>query len=61
MLSPDCGDIVDSGIGLSCWLARFHRLAGRYNNPMPESTICLSQGLKIWLLCFTFKSIGQKM
>ncbi len=30
--------------------ARRHRLAGRYNNPMPESTISLSQGLRIWLL-----------
>ncbi len=25
-------------------------LAGRYNNPMPESTISPSQGLRIWLL-----------
>jgi hypothetical protein len=29
---------------------RRHRLAGRYNNPMPESTISPRQGLRIWLL-----------
>jgi hypothetical protein len=35
---PDRGDKVDSGIlhvGLSYRLARLHRLAGRYDNPMP--------------------------
>ncbi len=33
-----CLDKVDSGIGLSYWPARLHRLAGWYYNPMPEST-----------------------
>jgi hypothetical protein len=28
---PDCGDKVDSGIGLSYRPARLHRLAGRYD------------------------------
>jgi hypothetical protein len=32
-------DKVDSGIELSNWPARLHRLAGRYDNPMLESTI----------------------
>jgi hypothetical protein len=36
---PDWGgDKVDSGIGLSYRSARLHRLAGRYDNYMPEST-----------------------
>jgi hypothetical protein len=38
-LVPDWEDIVDSGIGLSHRPTRLHRLAGRYDNPMPESTI----------------------
>jgi hypothetical protein len=38
-LVPDWGDIVDSGIGLPYRPARLHRLAGRYENPMTESTI----------------------
>jgi hypothetical protein len=37
--SPWLGDKVDSGIGLSYYPARLHRLADRYDNPMPESTI----------------------
>ncbi len=41
----DWGDKVNSGIGLSHQSARLHRLAGRYENPMPESTISPSQGL----------------
>ncbi len=48
-LVHDWGDIVDSGIGLSYRPARLHRLAGRYDNPMSESTISPSQGLRIWL------------
>jgi hypothetical protein len=36
---PDWGDKVDSGIGLSYGAAKLHRLAGRYDNPLPESTI----------------------
>jgi hypothetical protein len=31
----DLGNKVDSGIGLSYRPARLHRLAGRYDNPMP--------------------------
>jgi hypothetical protein len=39
-LVPDWGGyIIDSGIGCNKYLsARLHRLAGRYDNPMPEST-----------------------
>jgi hypothetical protein len=34
-LVPDWGDIVDSGIGLSYWPAKLHRLvAGLYDNPL---------------------------
>ncbi len=44
------GEIVDSGIGLSYRPAGLHRLAGRYNNPMPVSTLSPNQGLRIWLL-----------
>ncbi len=42
---PDWGDKVNSGIRLSYLPAMLHRLAGRYDNPMPESTISPSQGL----------------
>ncbi len=44
------GDTVDSGIGLSYRPAILYWLTGRYDNPMPESTISPSQGLWIWLL-----------
>ncbi len=47
---PDWRVIVDSGMGLLSYRpARLHRLAGRYENPMPESTISPSQGLRIGL------------
>jgi hypothetical protein len=43
----DWGDIVGSGIELSYLPDKLHRLAGRYDNPMPESTILSpSQGLR---------------
>ncbi len=46
-LVPDCGDIVPpTGMGLSYRPARLHRLAGRYDNPMPESTISPQSGTK---------------
>jgi len=37
-LVPDWGDKIDYGIGLSYRPPRLHRLAGRYDNPMPYST-----------------------
>ncbi len=40
--SPRLGDMVDS--------ATLCSLAGRYDNPMPESIISPSQGLRIWLV-----------
>jgi hypothetical protein len=49
ILSPWLGDIVASGIALLFWPASLCSLAGRYDNPMPESTISPSQGLRIWL------------
>ncbi len=48
-LIPDLGDIVDSTIGLSYRPDSLCSLAGRCDNPMPESTISPSQGLRIWL------------
>jgi len=56
ILIPWLGDKVDSGIGLSYRPARLHRLrlAGWYDNPMPESTLSPSQGLRIWLLVAGF-------
>jgi hypothetical protein len=43
---PDRGDEVDFGMaGLSFRPARLHRLVGRYDKPMLESTISPSQGL----------------
>ncbi len=42
---PDWEDIVDSVIGLSYRPVRLYRLSGRYDNPMPESTISPSPGL----------------
>jgi hypothetical protein len=44
ILSPWLGDIVDSGIGLSCWPANLCSLLGWYDNPMPESTISPQSG-----------------
>jgi hypothetical protein len=48
---PDWGDKVDSDIGSLYRPARLHRLAGRYDNPMPESchswTMNLSQNKKV--------------
>ncbi len=41
-LSPRLGDMVDS--------ATLCSLAGRYDNPLPESTISPSQRLRIWLV-----------
>ncbi len=38
------GDIVDSGIGLSNRPASLCNLAGRYDNPMPESTLSSQSG-----------------
>jgi hypothetical protein len=46
-IEPDRGNKVCSGIGLSP--ASLHRMAGRYDNPMPESTTSPLQGLRIWL------------
>jgi hypothetical protein len=46
-LVPDWEVLVDSCIGLSHRPARLHRMAGRYDNPMPESTISPSEGLRI--------------
>jgi hypothetical protein len=40
ILSPWLKDIADSGIGMSHQPPRLHRLAGRYDNPLPESDIC---------------------
>ncbi len=43
---PDWGDKVDSGKGLAYLPARLHyRLAGRYDTPMPKSTISPIQEL----------------
>jgi hypothetical protein len=39
ILSHRLGDIVDSGMGCSYRPARLLRMAGQYDNPMPESTI----------------------
>ncbi len=36
---PFLGEKVNSGMGLTYCPARLHGLAGRYENPMPESTI----------------------
>ncbi len=43
-IDPHCGDKVNSNIGLSYRPARLHGLAGRYGNPLPESTLSPSQG-----------------
>ncbi len=45
---PDWREKVDSFKELSYRPARLHRLAVRYDNPMPESTLSPSQGLWIW-------------
>ncbi len=43
-LVPDWGVKADSDIGLSCRHARLPRLASRFNNPVPESTISPHSG-----------------
>jgi hypothetical protein len=42
---PDWEDKVDTDIGLSYRHDKLHRLAGRYGNPLPESTMSPIQGL----------------
>ncbi len=42
---PDWVDKVKSDIGLSYRAPRLYRLAGRYDNPISESTISPGQGL----------------
>ncbi len=42
---PDFENKVDYGIGLSYRSVRLHRLAGRYDNLMPWSTLFPSKGL----------------
>jgi hypothetical protein len=42
-LVPDWGDKIGSGVGLSYRPVRLHRLAWRYDNPMPESTLSPAQ------------------
>jgi hypothetical protein len=48
---PDWRDIVDPGTGLSCRPAWLHRLAGRYDNSLPESTISHSSGTRNLATC----------
>ncbi len=45
----DWGGKVDNGIWLSYRPVRLHRLAGMYDNPMPQSTLSPSKGLWIRL------------
>ncbi len=45
-LVSDWADIVDYATGLSYWPTRLHWLAGRYDNPMPESTIFPQSGTR---------------
>ncbi len=42
-------DIADSGEELSYRHVKLHKLAGRYDNPMPDSATFPSQGLRICL------------
>jgi hypothetical protein len=64
-LVPNLGDLVDTGIGYSRSGMPAYSLAGQYDNPMPESTISPSQGLRIWLQLkglsheIKFKCFGQ--
>ncbi len=44
--SPWLGTIVDSGIELSYRPASLYSLSGRYDNPMPESTVSLQSGTR---------------
>ncbi len=50
LIVPDWRDTVDSGIGLSYLPDRLYRLPDRYDDPIPESTIVPSHGLRIWPL-----------
>jgi hypothetical protein len=45
LIVPDWGDKVDSGKGFSYRPAMLHRLTGKCDNPMLESTVCPIQGL----------------
>jgi hypothetical protein len=56
--SAQCGGITEAKFLVPDWQrnvvparqATVHRLAGLYDNSMPESAISGSQGLRIWLL-----------
>jgi hypothetical protein len=58
ILSPCLGDIVDSGIGLSFRLPACS-LAGRYVNPMSESTISPQTGTKNFTTGFYWRIMCQ--
>jgi hypothetical protein len=49
-IGPDWGYKVEYGMGLSFQPVRLLWLAGRYDNPMPQSTLSPRKGLWIWLL-----------
>jgi hypothetical protein len=42
-IDPDWGDKVNSGIGLLYRPARLDRLAGQFDNLVPELTVCIPQ------------------
>jgi hypothetical protein len=46
------GDKVDSGIGLSYWPARLHRLADCYDKPYAEMEF-LDKRLESFTLCYS--------
>ncbi len=62
VICPWMGDKVESGIGCRSGPPGYitYRLAGRYDKPMPESTLSPIQGLWIWILT-TYDSISSQI
>ncbi len=53
----DWGDKINPGIGFSYRPARIHRMAGRYDNPVPE--LIRSPSQRLWLWPLTWATLGS--
>ncbi len=58
-LSPDMGRGIDSRNRVWNWVAKLHRLAGWYDNPMPTWFLAPIAGLKLPTQGFVIKRINH--
>ncbi len=56
-LSPAMGRGIDSRNRVWNWVAKLHRLAGRYDNPMPTWFLAPMAGLKLPTQCWNFWTV----